>query len=145
VIERILLTVDDTTESLRAAGIVARLGVDLRAEVTVLTVIEDDAEARSHPPEDRRRAATNLLEYVRRQICAEGVDPARVWIKQASGEPFRVILDEARTWPADMIVMAVSDERRVRSNYVGSVTEQVIEFATCPVLVVPASTWRHGA
>jgi nucleotide-binding universal stress UspA family protein len=145
VIERILLTVDDTTESLRAAGIAARLGVDLHAQVTVLTVIEDDAEARSRPAEDRRRAATNLLEYVRRQICSEGVDPARVRIKQASGEPFRMILDEARTWPADMIVMAVSDERRVRSNYVGSVTEQVIEFTTCPVLVVPASTRRHGA
>jgi nucleotide-binding universal stress UspA family protein len=141
VIERILLTVDDTTESLRAAGIAARLGVDLRAQVTVLTVLED-AEDGSAPLEERRRAATNLLEYVRRQICADGVDPSRVRIHQGGGEPFRVILDEARAWPADMIVMAVSDDRRVRSNYVGSVTEQVIEFAACPVLVVPASTRR---
>jgi hypothetical protein len=43
-----------------------------------------------------------------------------------------------------MIVMAVSDERRIRSNYVGSVTEQVIEFSACPVLVVPAASERHG-
>jgi nucleotide-binding universal stress UspA family protein len=152
VIQRILLTVDDTTESLRAAGIAARFGVDLGGEVTVLTVIEDAATGDlverttgPYPLENRRRAATNLLEFVRRQICAEGVDPARVRVKQASGEPFRVILDEARSWPADVIVMAVSDERRVRSNYVGSVTEQVIEFSTCPVLVVPASTQRHDA
>ena len=146
-ITRILLAVDDTTESLRAAHVAARLGADLGAQVTVLTVIEratadEDVEPSrgEHPLEGRRQAAANLLEFVRRQIRAEGVDPARVRVKQASGEPFRVILDEARLWAADVIVMAVSDERRVRSNYVGSVTEQVIEFSTCPVLVVPASS-----
>jgi nucleotide-binding universal stress UspA family protein len=148
---RMLVTVDDTTESLRAAAIAARLSADLHGDVRVLTVIEDDhvgeelARATGSESLDRRRqAATNLLEFVRRQICAQGVDPARVEVKQAVGEPFSVILDEARSWPAEMIVMAVSDERRVRSNYVGSVTEQVIEFSTCPVLVVPASSERHS-
>jgi nucleotide-binding universal stress UspA family protein len=143
---RMLVTVDDTTESLRAAATAARLCVDLHAEVRVLTVIDDDQVGeqldRATGPqslERRRQAATNLLEFVRRLICAEGVEPSRVEVKQAMGEPFHLILDEARSWPADMIVMAVSDEHRVRSNYVGSVTEQVIEFSACPVLVVPAS------
>jgi nucleotide-binding universal stress UspA family protein len=148
---RMLVTVDDTTESLRAAATAARLSVDLQAQVRVLTVIEDDLVGEeldratsSRSLERRRQAATNLLEFVRRQICAEGVEPSRVEVKQAVGEPFNLILDEARSWPADMIVMAVSDERRVRSNYVGSVTEQVIEFSVCPVLVVPASSGRDA-
>jgi nucleotide-binding universal stress UspA family protein len=148
---RMLVTVDDTTESLRAAATAARLCVDLHATVRVLTVIEDDLVGEeldratgSQALERRRQAATNLLEFVRRRICAEGVEPSRVEVKQALGEPFRLILDEARNWPADMIVMAVSDERRIRSNYVGSVTEQVIEFSTCPVLVVPAASERHA-
>jgi nucleotide-binding universal stress UspA family protein len=91
-----------------------------------------------------RQAATNLPEFVRGQICAEGVEPSRAEVKQAVGEPFHLILDGARSWPADIIVMAVSGERRVRPNYVGSVTEQVIEFSTCPVLVVPASSERRS-
>jgi nucleotide-binding universal stress UspA family protein len=147
---RVLVAVDDTTESLRAAATAARLCVDLHAEVRVLTVIEDnivdeelDRATGPHALERRRQAATNLLEFVRRRICAEGVEPSRVEVKQAIGEPFHVILDEARSWPADMIVMAVSDERRIRSNYVGSVTEQVIEFSACAVLVVPAASERY--
>lgn len=148
---RMLVTVDDTTESLSAAAAAARLCVDLHGEVRVLTVIEDDLVGeeldRATGPqslERRRTSATNLLEFVRRQICAEGVELSRVEVKQVVGDPFRKILDEARSWPADVIVMAVSDERRVRSNYVGSVTEQVIEFSSCPVLVVPASSQRRA-
>jgi nucleotide-binding universal stress UspA family protein len=74
---------------------------------------------------------------LRRKVCDEGVPSTEVEVAQTTGEPYRQILEEARTWPADMIVMAASDQRGVRSNYIGSVTEQVVEFASCPVLVVP--------
>jgi len=148
---RMLVAVDDTTESLRAAATAARLGVDLLAEVRVLTVIRDDQvdeeldrETGPQSLEHRRREATNLLEFVRRLICDAGVEAALVEVKLAVGEPFHVILDEAQSWNADMIIMAVSDEHRVRSNYVGSVTEHVIEFSPCPVLVVPASSERRA-
>jgi nucleotide-binding universal stress UspA family protein len=67
-----------------------------------------------------------------------------VEVRQSTGDPLRRILDEARTWPTDMIVMAVSDQRGVRSNYVGSVTEQVIEFSRWPVLVVPGPSQHHA-
>ena len=147
---RMLVTVDDSTESLRAAVAAARLCVDLRGEIRVLTVMENNLVGEKleratslQSFERRHEAATHLLEFVRRQICAEGVEPSRVGVKQANGEPFNLILDEARSWPADLIVMAVSDERRVRSNYVGSVTEQVIEFSECPVLVVPGPFQRR--
>ena len=121
--QRILVAVDDSRESLAAARTAARLAKDLQALVRIFIVVEDDGvgeevERVSEPGsrERRRQAASNLLEYVRREA--------------------------ARTWPADMIVMAVSDQRGVVSNYVGSVTEQVIEFADCPILVVPAPAPR---
>ena len=57
-------------------------------------------------------------------------------------DPFREILGQVRLWIAGLIVMAVSDQRVVRSNFVVRVTEQVVEFASCPVLVVPTPT--HG-
>jgi nucleotide-binding universal stress UspA family protein len=79
------------------------------------------------------------MEHVRREVCALGVKEGDVEIRMQVGNPFRRILEEARDWPADMVVMAVSDERGVRSPYVGSVTQQVLEFASCPVLVVPGA------
>jgi nucleotide-binding universal stress UspA family protein len=36
-----------------------------------------------------------------------------------------------------LIVMAVSHRTGLRSPYVGSQTEHVLEFTECPVLVVP--------
>jgi nucleotide-binding universal stress UspA family protein len=101
-----LVSIDDSMESLNAARVAAKL-------------------------------ARHLMEHVRREVCALGVKEGDVEIRMQVGNPFRRILEEARDWPADMVVLAVSDERGVRSPYVGSVTQQVLEFASCPVLVVP--------
>ncbi len=148
---RMLVTADDSRESLTAATTAARLALTLDAHVRLFVVVEDDhageeLERAKEPGASERRgqAATNLLEYLRRKVCDEGVPSAQVEVVQTVGEPYREILQEARTWPADMIVMAASDQRGVRSSYIGSVTEQVIEFANCPVLVVPGKS-RVGA
>jgi nucleotide-binding universal stress UspA family protein len=147
-----LVTADDSRESLAASTAAARLAVTLDAQIRIFVVVEGDhdgeeLERGSGPDvsEHRRQAVNNLLEYLRRKVVNEGVSSTRVEIMQTIGEPFREILEAARAWPADMIVMAASDQRGVRSNYIGSVTEQVIEFASCPVLVIPArSRERSG-
>ncbi len=145
-----LVAADDSRESLAAATTAAHLAIDLRAQLRIFVVVEDDNVgeelARAAEPdagERRRQAVSNLLAYLHRRVCAEGVPSTQVDVAQATGEPFREILEQARTWPANMIVMAASDQRGVRSNYIGSVTEQVIEFATCPVLVVRGPSLRH--
>ena len=139
---RMLVSIDDSTESLNAARVAAKLARDLGARVRVLTVVEDsvvasEIERAASSRQGREEAAQHLMEHVRREVCALGVKEGDVEIRMQVGNPFRRILEEARDWPADMVVMAVSDERGVRSPYVGSVTQQVLEFASCPVLVVP--------
>jgi nucleotide-binding universal stress UspA family protein len=131
---RMLVSIDDSTESLNAARVAAKLARDLGARVRVLTVVDDSVVASEI---ERVVAAQHLMEHVRREVCALGVKEGDVEIRMQVGNPFRRILEEARDWPADMVVMAVSDERGVRSPYVGSVTQQVLEFTSCPVLVVP--------
>lgn len=148
---RMLITADDSRESLHAATTAAALALTLRAKVRVVVVVEDDrvghelARVADDTRERRRQGATNLLAYLRRSIVEIGVPEADVEVAQPTGEPFREILEQARTWPADMIVMAASDQRGVRSNYIGSVTQQVIEFASCPVLVVPGAASERGS
>ncbi|MGO8826257.1 MAG: universal stress protein [Acidimicrobiales bacterium] len=143
-LQRILVTVDDSPESLKAARVAAELAGHLGARIRVLTVVEDSVVAseieRVAGPESRQRreqGAQHLAEHVRREVCEFGVPEGDVEIRTQVGNPFRRILEEARDWPADMVVMAVSDERGVRSPYVGSVTQQVLEFTSCPILVVP--------
>ena len=142
--QRILVSVDDSSESLNAARVAAELARDLGARIRVLTVVEDSVVASEiervagvESRQRRERGAQGLMEHVRREVCQRGVPEDHVELRMQTGDPFRRILEEARVWPADMVVMAVSDERGVRSPYVGSVTQQVLEFASCPVLVVP--------
>jgi nucleotide-binding universal stress UspA family protein len=129
-IERVLIAVDDSIESLEAARTGARIAAGWGALVRVINVVPEgtvnDAIAR------------RLLAYVAHEVQRGGVAPERVETMVRAGQPFRRILEEARAWEAGLIVMAVSNRVGLRSPYVGSETEHVLEFTECPVLVVPA-------
>ena len=51
--------------------------------------------------------------------------------------PAALLLDAARSWDADLLVLGRSDVGRVGPAYVGAVTRGVMEFSEAPVLVVP--------
>ena len=53
------------------------------------------------------------------------------------GEPAQEILQEARRWPADLVVIGRGPEPGVGGPYVGRETRIVLEYAEQPVLVVP--------
>lgn len=132
--ERVLFAVDDSVESLAAARYGARLAAGWNAAVRILTAVPES------PPETnavRGTGAERLVEHVVREVRAAGVAVEKSDAVVRPGEAFRCILEEARAWRADLIVMAVSHRTGLRSPYVGSQTEHVLEFSTCPILVVP--------
>lgn len=129
--KRVLIAVDDSTASFEAARTAARLVAGTEARLRVLTVV---SSASGDPATSR-----SLLEHVARDIVGAGVPRASIETVVRTGEPFRLILEEAAAWNADLIVMAVSDGRGLRSPYVGSETEHVLEFTDRPVLVVPGA------
>lgn len=133
VIARVLIAVDDSTESLAAARTGAALAAGWNASLRLVNVAAPGRNA-----EGRR-----LLDYVARAARSSGVPSERIETVVREGQPFRSILEEARTWNADLIVMAVSNRIGLRSPYVGSATEHVLEFAECPVLVVPPAAERR--
>jgi len=148
-IERILVAVDDSPESLGAARVAAGMAAGWGARVRILTVVEDSVvgealEAVGGPGTAGRRSAgaERLVEHVAAEMRARGVADDRIETVVTTGSPFRSIVEVSRSWPADLVVMAVSDRRGLRSPYVGSETERVLEFSECPVLVVPAQAGR---
>jgi len=147
VIDHVLIAVDDSRESLEAARVAGRLAAGWGATVRILTVIEDSTvaaaiEGVAGPDTKRRRlrGAHQLLSHVAGEVRGAGEPAESIETVVSHGSPSRCILEEADAWPADLVVMAVSDRRGVRSAYVGSETEHVLEFASCPVLVVPGSS-----
>lgn len=78
--------------------------------------------------------SAGLISHV--QAMATDAHVTLVPVEEA-GQPFEVVLDQAHHWGADLIVVGRSDRRRPGTPHVGTQAEQVLEFADCPVLVVP--------
>jgi nucleotide-binding universal stress UspA family protein len=138
-IRRILLAVDDSPGSLDAA----RLGIEIAqafgGSVRAVTVVADDlaTERLGIAMDSRRvRAAETVLGYVA-TLAERAVLPAET--VQLVGEPAPQIIDQARAWPADIIVIGRSRRPGTGQPYVGSQTREVLEFADVPVLVVPTA------
>jgi nucleotide-binding universal stress UspA family protein len=54
----------------------------------------------------------------------------------AKGQPFEQILNLAKTQNVDIIVMGTTGRRSTERILIGSVTQRVIEYSPCPVLVI---------
>ncbi len=111
-IQRVLVAVDDSPAALRAAHTAANLAAGWHARLHLVTVTAD-------------HTLSALLD-------AAGPDGGATGRVEQAGRALR-------TWNVNLIVMGRSDRRGPSSAYLGSVTAHVLEFADCPVLVVPQS------
>ncbi len=144
-IRRVLVAVDDSPGALRAAQVALDLATGWRAQLRLVAVttdhilgaLLDTAVPDGGATERGEQGGRALLRHLTDTARSQGLDVDAV---QLTGEPFRQILDQAQSWPADLIVMGRSDRRGPSSTYLGSVTAHVLEFADCPVLVVPRAT-----
>lgn len=139
---RMLLPVDGSDASLKAAEYALELAVCEDCEVLVLHVVDEDVAEDMARFSDRSREAVleNMknsgLEYIsdiRKKAADREID---VETEVAVGVPSRVILSEARKRDIDVIVMGTVGRKGARRVLIGSVTERVIEHSNIPVLVV---------
>jgi universal stress protein A len=72
--------------------------------------------------------ATFLTEEVRGKAPTESV--------VRSGSPSVEIVKFAKSWPADVIVIATHGNTGLKHVLLGSVAEQIVRHGPCPVLVV---------
>ena len=73
------------------------------------------------------------LNYVTNLAKKEGLKAEAILAK---GEPYDQIILCAKTKSVDIIVMGTYGRRGTKRILIGSVTERVIEYSPCPVLVV---------
>ncbi len=76
---------------------------------------------------------SRLKDLVRRVTTSPKVHPDLIW-----GSPVRDIIRIAESGGFDLIVMATHGRRRLSRFFLGSVTEEVIRRAPCPVRAIRA-------
>lgn len=143
-IERILVPIDFLPHSADAVRRALDLAAKYDAEVTLLHVYEPAAYPLSAGDivydEDRlERASARVrarLDAVRRDI-----DPAgrrRVVVRVLQGAPARAIVEAASEGRVDLIVMGTHGRTGIDRFMSGSIAEDVMRRAPCPVLTIKA-------
>ena len=142
--ERILVPVDGSDASNRGLQEAIRLSKALGGEVRLVHIVDDSALALN--PEagiaaaplvaDFAQAGKAVLEDARGVAQAEGVDASVVLHENFSGRVADLIVEEARKWRAEVIVMGTHGRRGVRHAVLGSDAEAVVQRAEVPVLLV---------
>lgn len=142
---RILCPIDFSDCSGAALAEAASTAKVFGAELTVLHVYQDPV----YPPPQTEgfvgfsadviaRVRADLEERLRmraRPVRDEGVV---VHTAMVDGPAYRGIVDYAKDWNADLIVMGTHGRTGFAHALTGSVTERVVRLAHCPVLVTRA-------
>jgi nucleotide-binding universal stress UspA family protein len=140
---RILVAVDDSPASLAAVHEAVALASLTGGLLRFVHVIADGelvrGLARLGRGEEldvtRSGASTSLLRHVEAEAHRAGVAAETVSL---AGETAGLLLGQAQSWDADLVVMGRSDVSGAGRPYVGAVTREVLEFSEVPVLVVRA-------
>ena len=141
-IERILVAVDDTPDSIAAARVAIELATAMHAALRAVHVDADHGlhkavlAASGLPGVDARlaEAGAAVLARVTALAAAHGIE---VQVQVLTGEIAPAFLANARAWPADLVVLGKSSRSASGEPYIGVRSRHVLEFAEQPVLVVP--------
>jgi nucleotide-binding universal stress UspA family protein len=138
----VVAPIDGSEPSLKAVQMALRiLAICPECELTVLYVIDNlvlrelvhfskrgEKEVEGELEDQGRR----YLDLARKDAERQG---AKAQCEVRRGDPFEEIVALANDLPADLIVMGHTGRRGTARVLIGSVTQRVLDYARCPVLV----------
>lgn len=141
---KILLAIDESESSQAVVHSVMARGVPLGTEIKVLNVVEPPAlllgrEMSGPDPEFEgvwnalRDQAKDLVAKATEALRKPGVDVTPALVE---GDPKSKILDLAKEWHADLIVVGSHGRKGLSRFLLGSVSEAVARHAHCSVEIV---------
>jgi nucleotide-binding universal stress UspA family protein len=78
------------------------------------------------------------LEQLQRELADDGIETTTAVLHSLQGDTARTLLDAAREVQAELIVVGVRQRSRVGKLVLGSVAQDLVLEARCPVLAVKA-------
>jgi nucleotide-binding universal stress UspA family protein len=137
--ERILIAVNGEPIAAHAADVGADLARSLAAQVALIYVVDsspgygaDTGVAPHELIDSAKRDGKKLVSEFRSRLLLQS---SALDFVQA-GSPSAEIVKAAREWPADLIVIGSHGRSGFQRALLGSVAEEVMRHASCPVLVV---------
>lgn len=138
-VRHILLASDLTARSDRAFDRAAMLASETGAALRIVHVVDGTLVPERAIRRDVSEAEASLEEDLRESGLRERIAVSTAVVRGSAAE---AILDDARTTPADLVVMGVSRDSMVTRIVGGTTIEQVIRRGDRPVLAVKARAWR---
>jgi nucleotide-binding universal stress UspA family protein len=141
---KILVAVDGSDASLHALEVAAKISIDNDAELTILTVapypppmIAEDAMPAYLPQyqTDLRESHKKMLAKTNKEIKQKHPNLRTVPIVM-EGKPAQTITDAAKARESDLIIVGNRGHSGILDWMLGSVSQQVVNSCTAPVLVV---------
>jgi universal stress protein A len=149
-IERILVPVDFSNNSLKALDYAVAFAKPFKAEITALFVVEPiyysapditgGAATMAGLMEEQRRHGRTQLQRLEQRYAKSGV-ALRALLQ--TGTAYQAIADTAKQIKADLIVMTTHGRTGMSHLLMGSVAERVVRSAPCPVLTFNPSKQRR--
>jgi len=145
---KILLAIDGSPCSERAVEEVARRPWPADSQVRIISVVEPPAPLVAEPYMGmtgyldevetlKRKQAVEVLERATAKLRG-GAESAglQVSTEVLNGSPKRIIVEEAETWGADLVVVGSHGYRSWERMLLGSVSQAVAAHAECSVEIV---------
>jgi nucleotide-binding universal stress UspA family protein len=140
--KKILLATDGSEDSNKAAKHAVWIANSSNAELIVLHVLETsklpeieqlttESALRDLLTEEAKRVFSTVSNIIKSSDCNVEVN-----YKRESGNPADVIIKTIKKERIDMVVMGTAGRHGISRFWLGSVAENVVRYAPCPVLVV---------
>jgi nucleotide-binding universal stress UspA family protein len=143
---QIILATDLGPASAAAADEAFRLAAALGARLLAVSVIDPrtlqlpGGRFRARVDQERGRLEEAAAELVIRGRRAQVATSFLIW----EGDPAESIVDAAKSEGADIIIVGSHGRAPLGRALIGSVSDQVVRHAPCPVMVVRSSVGRSG-
>jgi nucleotide-binding universal stress UspA family protein len=149
--QRILVPIDGSEPSRLAVQEAIKLAKDGGAQIHLFHVVDEylvgptfDASYMTSAIYADAIAAfqaqgRRILDEGAKVLREAGIEPQCTFIETIGRRPADFIIEAARDWPADLIVMGTHGRRGLRRLVLGSDAEWVLRSATVPVLLVRGS------
>ena len=141
---RILVAIDGSQQTFKAVNEAIQFSVITNAELTILMVVDYDKNVSAfeqvtlsgYVPAELKVAAYKFLAELMHVIPSEIKAHTRV----ETGHPGEIILAVAEEEASDLIIMGTRGLGAVHSLLAGSVSNHVVQYAKCPVLLCKGIT-----
>jgi nucleotide-binding universal stress UspA family protein len=141
--KKILVPVDGSAPSMLGLHEAIKLAKSQGAQLQLVHVVNELVMTAAETPlylttvvESLREAGKAVLAKAERAVREQALEPSTVLLESIGGRAADHIIEQAKQWKADLIVLGTHGRRGLKRVVMGSDAELVVRLAPVPVLLV---------